>query len=123
MTGSRRMRGALHDTTNSLKLHFCMSLCSSIFYSHFNTHLLSPISHMQELTGTILDPVNRRSFPGKITFHNGIILSVHEIPGDSAEKRIIAPGFVDSHIHIESSMLAPSEFARLAVQHGTVATV
>jgi len=78
---------------------------------------------MQELTGTILDPVNRRSFPGKITFHNGIILSVHEIPGDSAEKRIIAPGFVDSHIHIESSMLVPSEFARLAVQHGTVATV
>ena len=78
---------------------------------------------MQELTGTILDPVNRRSFPGKITFHNGIILSVHKIPEGDASKRIIAPGFVDSHIHIESSMLVPSEFARLAVQHGTVATV
>ena len=78
---------------------------------------------MQELTGTILDPVNRRSFPGKLTFHNGIILSVHEIPEGDASKRIIAPGFVDSHIHIESSMLVPSEFARLAVRHGTVATV
>ena len=78
---------------------------------------------MQELTGTILDPVNRRSFPGKITFHNGIILSVHKLPEDAASKRIIAPGFVDSHIHIESSMLVPSEFARLAVRHGTVATV
>src|SRR6056297_4259001 len=124
MTGSQRMRGALHDTTNSLKLHFCMSLCSSIFYPYLKQIYRHPsIIYMQELTGTILDPVNRRSFPGKITFHNGIILSVHEIPGDSAEKRIIAPGFVDSHIHIESSMLAPSEFARLAVQHGTVATV
>src|SRR6056297_2362522 len=124
MTGSQRMRGALHDTTNSLKLHFCMSLCSSIFYPYLKQIYRHPsIIYMQELTGTILDPVNRRSFPGKITFHNGIILSVHEIPGDSAEKRIIAPGFVDSHIHIESSMLVPSEFARLAVQHGTVATV
>ncbi|WP_340103760.1 adenine deaminase [Rhodohalobacter sp. 8-1] len=78
---------------------------------------------MQELTGTILDPVNRRSFPGKITFHNGVILSVQKIPEADAGQRIIAPGFVDSHIHIESSMLVPSEFARLAVRHGTVATV
>lgn len=78
---------------------------------------------MQHLTGTILDPVNRQSFPGKLTLHNGIILSVQEIPKADAEDRIIAPGFVDSHIHIESSMLVPSEFARLAVRHGTVATV
>jgi len=78
---------------------------------------------MQELTGTILDPVNRRSFPGKIAFHNGVILSVLEIPAEDAARRTIAPGFVDAHIHIESSMLVPSEFARLAVRQGTVATV
>ena len=78
---------------------------------------------MQELTGTILDPVNRRSFTGNITFHNGIILSVMGIPAEKASHRIISPGFIDSHIHIESSMLVPSEFARLAVRHGTVATV
>lgn len=35
----------------------------------------------------------------------------------------ILPGFIDAHIHIESSMLPPSEFARLAVRYGTVATV
>src|SRR5215218_2713401 len=35
----------------------------------------------------------------------------------------ILPGFIDAHVHIESSMLVPSEFARLAVVHGTVATV
>lgn len=78
---------------------------------------------MQYLTGTLFDPVNRRSFPGKLTFNNGIIFSVQEISATDAGKRIIAPGFVDSHIHIESSMLVPSEFARLAVRHGTVATV
>lgn len=78
---------------------------------------------MQELTGTIIDPVNRRSYAGKITFHNGVILSVQKIPEADAGKRIITPGFVDSHIHIESSMLVPSEFARLAVRHGTIATV
>lgn len=78
---------------------------------------------MQQLTGTFHDPVNRRSFPGKLSFNNGIILSIQEIPEADASDRIIAPGFVDSHIHIESSMLVPSEFARLAVRHGTVATV
>jgi adenine deaminase len=35
----------------------------------------------------------------------------------------VMPGFVDAHVHIESAMMLPSEFARLAVQHGTVATV
>src|SRR5690606_31464281 len=35
----------------------------------------------------------------------------------------ILPGFIDSHVHIESSMLVPAEFAKLAVVHGTVATI
>lgn len=35
----------------------------------------------------------------------------------------LLPGFIDSHVHIESSMLIPSEFAKLAVVHGTVATI
>ena len=42
---------------------------------------------------------------------------------DAATLPFIIPGFVDAHVHIESSMLIPSEFARLAVTHGTVATV
>ena len=41
----------------------------------------------------------------------------------SEQLPFIMPGFIDAHVHIESSMLAPSEFARLAVVHGTVATV
>lgn len=58
---------------------------------------------------------------GEITIHNGIIERVRET--DNVPQHFILPGFVDAHIHIESSMLVPSEFARLAVRHGTVATV
>ena len=78
---------------------------------------------MKKVQGTILDPLNNRTFHGSITIKEGIIHSVDELPGSNGSGQLIAPGFVDSHIHIESSMLVPSEFARLAVQHGTVATV
>lgn len=73
------------------------------------------------LQGQIVDIQNKRIYKGEITIENGKILSIKE-----AEHHInhyILPGFVDAHIHIESSMLVPSEFARLAVTHGTVATV
>jgi len=65
--------------------------------------------------------VNQRIFQGEIKIENGRIIERVEKQTDS--KNYILPGFVDSHIHIESSMLIPSEFARLAVMHGTVATV
>jgi adenine deaminase len=69
----------------------------------------------------IADVVNGRIFPGEITIQNGRIADVKETA--KADKQLIVPGLVDAHIHIESSMLVPSEFARLAVVHGTVATV
>ena len=72
-------------------------------------------------SGQIVDIVNRRIFPGTIFVKEGKIAAVTE--GDTDEKNYILPGFIDAHIHIESSMLIPSEFARLAVTHGTVATV
>ena len=73
------------------------------------------------LSGQVIDLVNSLIFPGKITVTDGKITDIEELP--SAEKRYIMPGFVDGHIHIESSMVPPSEFARMAVCHGTVATV
>src|ERR1700759_4362790 len=52
------------------------------------------------------------------------IISIKNISEKETESLpYILPGFIDSHVHIESSMIAPSEFARLAVVHGTVATV
>ncbi len=72
-------------------------------------------------SGQIVDIINKRIFPGTVVVKEGKIESVTE--GETDEKNYILPGFIDAHIHIESSMLIPSEFARLAVTHGTVATV
>jgi adenine deaminase len=76
---------------------------------------------MVSVKGIISDPVSRKQFPGEIIIRDGKIESVKEL--DSVPAYHILPGLVDAHIHIESSMLVPSEFARLAVRFGTVATV
>lgn len=74
-----------------------------------------------QIQGQVVDIGNNRIFPGEITIANGKIISVTEKEHDV--KTYIMPGFTDAHIHIESSMLVPSEFAKIAVLHGTVATV
>ncbi|HSG68623.1 MAG TPA: adenine deaminase [Bacteroidales bacterium] len=72
-------------------------------------------------SGQIVDIVNKKIFPGIVLVKDGKVSMIHN--EDSPADRFIIPGFIDAHIHIESSMLIPSEFARLAVIHGTVATV
>ncbi len=74
-----------------------------------------------KLRGNIVDILNHKIFKGEITIKDGKIKSVEE--KDCEEDHYILPGFVDAHIHIESSMLVPSEFAKIAVKHGAVATV
>ena len=71
--------------------------------------------------GNIVDILNKRIFKGEVVIENGHILAIREV--DHSEENYILPGFVDAHIHIESSMLVPSEFAKIAIVHGTVATV
>jgi len=73
------------------------------------------------ITGNIIDIRNKTIFHGTITVADGIIQSIKPVAGENTQ--YILPGFVDAHIHIESSMLVPSEFAKMAVIHGTVATV
>jgi adenine deaminase len=74
-----------------------------------------------EITGNIVDVVNKRIYKGSIRVSNGKIVEIKE--ENVAENHFILPGLIDAHVHIESSMIIPSEFARLAVVHGTVATV
>src|SRR6266496_5263949 len=67
-------------------------------------------------------------YPAEIGVEDGRIKSVIEKPPltpplAEPEGPYILPGFIDAHVHVESSMLVPSEFAKLAVVHGTVATV
>ena len=71
--------------------------------------------------GQIVDLVNSRIFSGVVVVEDGKIAKIEEQAVGNTQ--YIMPGFVDAHVHIESSMLVPSEFARLAVCHGTVATV
>ncbi len=74
-----------------------------------------------KITGNIINIDSREIFHGTVAFENGKITQIIATEGSSDQ--YILPGFVDAHVHIESSMLVPSEFARLAVVHGTVATV
>lgn len=68
-----------------------------------------------------VDVFNQEIFPAEIQMGNGKIISITRTQATCSGYML--PGFIDAHIHIESSMLVPSEFARIAVQHGTVATV
>jgi adenine deaminase/very-short-patch-repair endonuclease len=80
--------------------------------------------HSFTISGNLVDVHQQRIYPAQITVENGKIISIQPVnqPTDQLINYIL-PGFIDSHVHIESSMLVPSEFARLAVVHGTVATV
>ncbi|RLD73401.1 MAG: adenine deaminase, partial [Bacteroidetes bacterium] len=71
--------------------------------------------------GNIVDVVGRRVYKAQIFVEERSVVRIIEC--DDVGDVFIMPGFVDSHVHIESSMLVPQEFARLAVQHGTVASV
>lgn len=77
---------------------------------------------MERRTGMIVDLHQRRQFPGHVDIADGRVVAITEDASVSVGQWIL-PGFVDAHVHVESSMLLPSEFARLAVVHGTVATV
>ena len=76
---------------------------------------------MKVISGNIVDIINKRIYPGKVLITGDRIERIEEC--EAVEDQYILPGFIDAHVHIESSMLVPSEFARMAVVHGTVATV
>ena len=74
-----------------------------------------------EISGTIADVVNKIFYNGVVKVKGDKIIDI--VKSDNVDNQFIIPGLIDSHIHIESSMLVPSEFAKVAVLHGTVATV
>jgi len=76
---------------------------------------------MKQLSGNIVDVLKGDIYPGTLTLSDG---RIREISREThGYKTFLIPGFIDSHIHIESSMLTPSEFARVCAVHGTVAAV
>ncbi|HEV8271232.1 MAG TPA: adenine deaminase [Chitinophagaceae bacterium] len=76
------------------------------------------------ISGNLVDVHQKKIYPVEIKVEEGKIITIkqtHDSPVTTHD--YILPGFIDAHVHIESSMLVPSEFAKLAVVHGTVATV
>ena len=73
------------------------------------------------IAGQYVDIVGKQIYPASIQVENGIIVAIS--PCENAPLQYLLPGFIDSHVHIESSMLIPSSFARLAVLHGTIGTI
>ena len=78
---------------------------------------------MLEIKGNIVDVFREKIFFGKLIVEDNQIFSIETEGAENILEPYLLPGFIDSHVHIESSMLVPSEFARLAVLNGTVATI
>ncbi|MEW5758244.1 MAG: adenine deaminase [Candidatus Omnitrophota bacterium] len=76
---------------------------------------------LEEISGNIVDVLNKEIYSATLIIDNGKIIDIRK--DNNSYNTYILPGLIDSHIHIESSLLTPSEFARLAVIHGTVAAV
>jgi adenine deaminase len=77
---------------------------------------------IHSISGQIVDVINREIFPGTIFIEKGKIIRTERID-DAGPGYYILPGLIDAHVHVESSMLTPVNFAEVAVRHGTVAVV
>ena len=76
------------------------------------------------VVGVYVDTLQQTQFPAELVVSGGKIQAIKSFtPANGQVLPYILPGFIDSHVHVESSMLVPAEFARLAVVHGTVATI
>lgn len=75
------------------------------------------------ISGRLVDIIQKEIRPSEIIFEDGKIVAIIEKDATEVPEIYILPGFIDAHIHVESSMLSPYEFARIACVHGTIATI
>lgn len=81
------------------------------------------MSNSNAVIANVVEVVERRIVAAELHWRDGTITAIETIGGEDPNLPYLLPGFVDAHVHVESSMLTPCEFARLAVRHGTVAAV
>lgn len=79
------------------------------------------MTHISSVSGHIIDIEQKKIYSGIVNIENGKIISIQK--SDDVVNQYILPGFIDAHIHIESSMVTPYEFAKVALGHGTIATI
>lgn len=78
---------------------------------------------MKEITGHIVDIPGKQIYPGKVTIQDNRIKSIEKLGEVPSGSPYILPGFIDSHVHIESTLLTPENFAPFAAEHGTTGVV
>jgi adenine deaminase len=88
-------------------------------FKHFKD--LSDKENSFLISGNIVDPLNNRIYSGTISIEDGVIINIME--DKKKYDNYILPGFIDAHIHIESSLMLPTQFAQIAITHGTIAVV
>jgi len=81
------------------------------------------MANQGQFCGNIVDIHREKVFFGELRWSEGIICEIRELGSESPAHDYLMPGWIDAHVHIESSMLTPSEFGRIASRHGTVACV
>lgn len=92
--------------------------CPPVFEKSRTKNLIT----MQQIEGNIIDIHNREISPGTIVINEkGIITAINK--NTNNYDHYICPGFIDAHVHIESSMLIPEEFSKLAIRRGTIAVI
>lgn len=118
------MNEALSLLFKNILVFLTLRLCDFPTLRHSN--LISYLYSMNTftLTANLVNIPDEKIYPVSLTVEDSFIKEI-KISGEKEDSSLsyILPGFIDAHVHIESSMLVPSEFARLAVVHGTVATV
>jgi len=97
---------------------FCAKFLGSINFEFPNKRTMK---FEKTIKSNLVDLANKEIYPATVTVTGQRISKIERI--NEKLETYLMPGFIDAHIHIESSMLPPTEFARLAVKHGTVATV
>ena len=76
---------------------------------------------MNSVVGNIYDIGSGKFVKGEIKIMGDRIIDI--LPTSKSCSNYIIPGFIDSHIHIESSLLFPAAFSQIAITHGTVAAI
>ena len=76
---------------------------------------------MEIIEGNLIDVENREFYPCAISISEGKIINIER--NSNSYDQYISPGFIDAHVHVESSMLMPVEFSKLVIPNGTVGVV